>query len=68
MAEHAVKAYSELDGSILDGRMLHLLPAKMKANPMEELDESRNKYFAILFSDSFPISACNFLHYRRLNL
>ncbi|XP_060815232.1 probable RNA-binding protein 19 isoform X2 [Bombus pascuorum] len=38
MAEHAVKAYSELDGSILDGRMLHVLPAKAKSDPMEELD------------------------------
>ncbi|KAF3425833.1 hypothetical protein E2986_06961 [Frieseomelitta varia] len=44
MAEHAVKAYSELDGSILDGRMLHLLPAKMKHNPMEELDEKDLTY------------------------
>lgn len=44
MAEHAVKAYSELDGSILDGRMLHLLPAKMKSNPMEELDEKDLTY------------------------
>ncbi|XP_050579590.1 probable RNA-binding protein 19 isoform X2 [Bombus affinis] len=39
MAEHAVKAYSELDGSILDGRMLHVLPAKAKSDPMEELDK-----------------------------
>lgn len=42
MTEHAVKAYSELDGSILDGRMLHLLPAKMKIDSLEELDESKN--------------------------
>lgn len=33
MPEHAVKAYSELDGSILQGRMLHLLPAKAKDLP-----------------------------------
>ncbi|CAL7941010.1 unnamed protein product [Xylocopa violacea] len=39
MTEHAVKAYSELDGSILNGRMLHLLPAKAKSDEMEELDE-----------------------------
>lgn len=38
MPEHAVKAYSELDGSILDGRMLHLLPGKAKPNPLENLD------------------------------
>ncbi|XP_015109002.1 probable RNA-binding protein 19 [Diachasma alloeum] len=30
MPEHAAKAYSELDGSILNGRMLHLLPGKSK--------------------------------------
>lgn len=36
MTEHAVKAYSELDGSILDGRMLHLLPAKMKIDSLED--------------------------------
>lgn len=30
MPDHAVKAYSELDGTILHGRMLHLLPGKAK--------------------------------------
>lgn len=44
MTEHAVKAYSELDGSILDGRMLHLLPAKMKIDSLEELDEKELTY------------------------
>ncbi|CAH0546804.1 unnamed protein product [Brassicogethes aeneus] len=43
MPEHAVKAYSELDGSILHGRMLHLLPGKSKDNDKEaQLDESTN--------------------------
>lgn len=42
MTEHAVKAYSELDGSILDGRMLHLLPAKMKIDSLE--DKSKKIY------------------------
>ena len=28
MPEHAVKAYTELDGTAFCGRMLHLLPAK----------------------------------------
>lgn len=28
MPEHAVKAYTELDGTVFCGRMLHLLPAK----------------------------------------
>lgn len=37
MPEHAVKAYAELDGSVLDGRMLHLLPGKAKTSP-EDID------------------------------
>lgn len=44
MPEHAAKAYSELDGSILDGRMLHLLPGKAKTNPLEQLDEKDLTY------------------------
>ncbi|XP_076290361.1 putative RNA-binding protein 19 [Lasioglossum baleicum] len=44
MAEHAVKAYSELDGSVLGGRMLHLLPGKAKADPMELLNEKGLSY------------------------
>ncbi|XP_017877575.1 probable RNA-binding protein 19 [Ceratina calcarata] len=44
MSEHAVKAYSELDGSIFNGRMLHLLPAKTKPDPMEEHDEKGLSY------------------------
>lgn len=39
MPEHAVKAYSELDGSILHGRMLHLLPAIAKESNQESLDD-----------------------------
>lgn len=38
--EHAVKAYAELDGSVFHGRMLHLLPAKAKDNPPEEIEEN----------------------------
>ncbi|XP_076648162.1 putative RNA-binding protein 19 [Halictus rubicundus] len=44
MTEHAVKAYSELDGSVLDGRMLHLLPGKAKADPMDLLNEKGLSY------------------------
>ncbi|KAJ8972871.1 hypothetical protein NQ317_013613 [Molorchus minor] len=39
MPEHAVKAYSELDGSILHGRMVHLLPGKNKDVTDDNLDE-----------------------------
>lgn len=55
MTEHAVKAYSELDGSILDGRMLHLLPAKMKIDSLEELDESKNISDSIIFCNNSNI-------------
>ena len=44
MSEHATKAYSELDGTILDGRMLHILPGKAKANPLEDIDETNLTY------------------------
>lgn len=30
MPDHAVRAYTELDGTIFHGRMLHLLPGKAK--------------------------------------
>ncbi|KAJ8968375.1 hypothetical protein NQ314_002325 [Rhamnusium bicolor] len=43
MPEHAVKAYSELDGSVLHGRMVHLLPGKSKDMSAEDnLEESTN--------------------------
>ncbi|XP_043252107.1 probable RNA-binding protein 19 [Colletes gigas] len=44
MTEHAVKAYGELDGTIVNGRMLHLLPGKAKFDPMEQLDEQGLTY------------------------
>ncbi len=34
--EHATRAYAELDGTSLQGRLLHLLPGKAKASPEEE--------------------------------
>lgn len=43
MPEHAVKAYSELDGSVLDGRMLHILPGKTKAS-LEDIDTENLTY------------------------
>ncbi len=30
LPEHATKAFNELDGTIFQGRMLHLLPSKSK--------------------------------------
>ncbi|XP_060520539.1 probable RNA-binding protein 19 [Cylas formicarius] len=46
MPEHAAKAYSELDGSVLHGRMLHLLPGKARdggAVGDEETDFKKSK-------------------------
>jgi multiple RNA-binding domain-containing protein 1 len=34
--EHAIKAYTELDGCIFQGRLLHVLPAKEKPAPRAE--------------------------------
>jgi multiple RNA-binding domain-containing protein 1 len=48
MPEHAVKAYTELDGSIQDGRMLHLLPAKAKTSPEDLLLQGKNPFAYIL--------------------
>ncbi|XP_044765331.1 probable RNA-binding protein 19 [Coccinella septempunctata] len=51
MPEHAVRAYSELDGSICQGRMLHLLPAKAKDsvenNNIEESSNYKQKKAAL---------------------
>lgn len=44
MPEHAIRAYSELDGSILNGRMLHLLPGKTKSSLMDHLDQENLSY------------------------
>lgn len=43
MPEHAAKAYAELDGSALDGRMLHILPGKTKTSP-EDIDMENLTY------------------------
>jgi multiple RNA-binding domain-containing protein 1 len=40
MPEHAIKAYAELDGSIFQGRLLHVLPAKEKIGQRPEQEES----------------------------
>ncbi|KAG7197053.1 hypothetical protein KM043_017582 [Ampulex compressa] len=44
LPEHAMKAYSELDGSILNGRMLHVLPGKAKSNLLDQLNEGELTY------------------------
>ncbi|XP_023933162.1 probable RNA-binding protein 19, partial [Lingula anatina] len=42
--EHGVKAYTECDGTVFQGRMLHILPAKTKKDPSEDAsDESSFK-------------------------
>ncbi|XP_043461012.1 probable RNA-binding protein 19 [Leptopilina heterotoma] len=44
MPEHAVKAYTELDGSILNGRMLHILPGKSKITAEDLLQNENLSY------------------------
>ncbi|XP_066598497.1 probable RNA-binding protein 19 isoform X2 [Prorops nasuta] len=39
MPEHAVRAYAELDGTTLNGRMLHLLQGKSKFSPSDLLEQ-----------------------------
>ncbi|XP_053375079.1 probable RNA-binding protein 19 isoform X2 [Mercenaria mercenaria] len=39
MPEHAVRAYSALDGKVFQGRMLHILPAKEMKDTEEESTE-----------------------------
>lgn len=42
--EHAVIAYSKLDGTVLKGRLLHLLPGKSNAVETEEDTSTSNNY------------------------
>ncbi|XP_058053617.1 probable RNA-binding protein 19 [Anopheles bellator] len=42
MPEHAVKAFSELNGTFLQGRMFHILPANVDTN--EQVDESESNF------------------------
>lgn len=35
MPEHAVKAHNELDGKVFQGRLLHILPSKVKETKKE---------------------------------
>ncbi|GJQ68534.1 hypothetical protein Trydic_g17103 [Trypoxylus dichotomus] len=44
MPEHAVKAYAELDGSVLHGRMLHLLPGIAKETDDQTFDDDSSNY------------------------
>ncbi|GIY39672.1 probable RNA-binding protein 19 [Caerostris darwini] len=41
-AEHAVKAFAELDGTIFQGRLLHLIPADPKKE--HQIDENETNY------------------------
>ncbi|XP_032220437.2 probable RNA-binding protein 19 isoform X2 [Nematostella vectensis] len=40
MPEHAVKAFNELDGTVFQGRLLHILPAKAKKEESNDNEES----------------------------
>ena len=43
MPEHAVNAFNALDGTIFQGRMLHLLPARAKKEQEDGDDVSFKK-------------------------
>ena len=43
MPEHAVSALNSLDGTVFQGRMLHLLPARAKKESQEVDDLSFKK-------------------------
>lgn len=49
MPEHALNAYTALDGTILHGRMLHLLPARAKEGLEESLVEGIYLSFDFFF-------------------
>lgn len=46
--EHAVKAFNELDGTIFQGRMLHLLPG-IASQTKDEDEEVEGKFWKIFF-------------------
>lgn len=53
--EHAVKAYTELDGTIFHGRMLHLLPGKPKEsieNDVKDKSSFKTKKLQILKAEA----------------
>lgn len=43
--EHAIRAFTELDGQMLQGRLLHLLPAKAKKSEQEDGEGTEPKSF-----------------------
>ncbi|XP_041348002.1 probable RNA-binding protein 19 isoform X2 [Gigantopelta aegis] len=43
MPEHAVTAFTQLDGTVFQGRMLHILPGKPKTEEMELAEKSSFK-------------------------
>jgi len=60
MPEHAVKAYTELYGTIFHGRMMHLLPGKAKVNL-----EDGNKINFLFYQNKFLCNnfvICKFRH------
>lgn len=58
MPEHAVKAYTELDGSVFCGRMLHLLPGKQKDEAND--DGIILQYSCFIFQNMFAHSGLFF--------
>lgn len=44
MPEHAVKAYTELNGTLFHGRMFHIMPGKTNDNEDEDGDENSTNF------------------------
>ena len=42
LPEHAVKAYSEIDGQIFHGRLIHILPSRPPVTPTTQTGEQRD--------------------------
>ncbi|XP_040462095.1 probable RNA-binding protein 19 [Falco naumanni] len=43
--EHAVKAYTEMDGQVFQGRMMHLLPSTIKKEKIEDVDAEESSSY-----------------------
>lgn len=63
MPEHAVKAYTELDGTAFCGRMLHLLPAKTEK---VDDDDDGTSLCCVNYSTNMGLDDLNALNYNNI--
>lgn len=64
MPEHAVKAYTELDGTAFCGRMLHLLPAKTEK---VDDDDDGTSLCCVNYSTNMGHDDLNALNYNNIS-